>query len=107
MINNTIMSSTRWVPKWTIISIELEDGKKIEACYDEITKLYACPYCTPICKKGGIPEQGSYFFNKEDLKEHIKAHSFNYWIKSKKEEEEEEEEEKIKGTEEEEEEGEE
>ncbi|BFH73221.1 hypothetical protein SJAV_11650 [Sulfurisphaera javensis] len=98
-------STTRWIPKWNIINIEIE-GKQIEVCYDEITKLYACPYCTPICKKGGIPEQGSYFFNVDDLKEHIKAHKLSLWIKSKKVEEEEEEE-KIKVGEEEEEEGEE
>lgn len=98
-------STTRWIPKWNLINIEI-DNKKIEVCFDETTKLYACPFCTSVCKKGGIPEQGSYFFNIEDLKEHIRAHSTAYWIKSKKEEEEEEEE-KIKIEEEEEEEGEE
>jgi len=41
MINNTIMSSTtRWIPNWKLLTIEI-DNKKTEICFDEISKLYA------------------------------------------------------------------
>ena len=96
-------STTRWIPNWKLLTIEIEN-KKIEICFDEVSKLYACPYCVPQCKKGGIPDYGSYFFNIEDLKEHIKAHRLGLWLKKEEREEEEEEEERIRAEEEEEEE---
>jgi hypothetical protein len=84
--------STRWNPNWRIIEIEIA-GKKVEICFDEVTKLYACPLCSSECKKGLLPTQGSYFFSVEDLKFHIEAHKLSLWSKTKREEEEEEEEE--------------
>ncbi|MDT7875465.1 MAG: hypothetical protein RXQ80_00215 [Sulfolobaceae archaeon] len=97
--------SSRWIPRWKTIEIQIDD-KKVEVCFDEVSKLYACPLCTPICKKGGIPDYGTYFFSVDDLKEHLIAHGTAYWTKKIKVEEEEEEE-KVKVLEEEEEENEE
>ncbi|AHC51106.1 hypothetical protein SUSAZ_03340 [Sulfolobus acidocaldarius SUSAZ] len=94
-------STTRWTPKWKTVKIKLND-KDIDICFDEITKLYACPICAPECKKGNTPNYGAYFFSLDDLKEHILSHNFSYWLKKRKTEEEEEEEEKVKAEEEEE-----
>jgi len=77
------------------MTVRLSEDKEIEICYDEVTKLYACPICSPECKKGLLPDQGSYFFSIEDLKLHIEAHKTTLWTKIKKVEEEEEEEEEA------------
>ena len=89
------MSTTRWIPKWKIVKINAGE-KEIEICFDEVSKLYACPICTPICKKGGIPDYGAYFFTIDDLKEHLEAHKESLWSKKPSRVEEEEEEEKVK-----------
>ncbi|BCU70524.1 hypothetical protein [Stygiolobus caldivivus] len=85
------MSTTRWIPKWKIIQITSEN-KNVEVCFDEVSQLYACPICTPICKKGGIPDYGAYFFTIDDLKDHLEAHKESLWNKKSREEEEEEDE---------------
>ncbi|MEM4943133.1 MAG: hypothetical protein QW214_01015 [Saccharolobus sp.] len=86
--------STRWLPKWKTIEIEY-NSKKITICYDEISKLYACPICSPSCVKGSVQDYGTYFFNLEDLKKHIDAHKQGLWLKKKPVAEEEEEEGKL------------
>ncbi|MEJ2770088.1 MULTISPECIES: hypothetical protein [unclassified Stygiolobus] len=95
-------STTRWIPKWKIIQL-LTENKTIDVCFDEISQLYACPICTPICKKGGIPDYGAYFFTVDDLKNHLEAHKESLWSKKTRRVEEEEEEEKVRVEEEEEE----
>ncbi|MEM1626973.1 MAG: hypothetical protein QXV69_06825 [Sulfolobaceae archaeon] len=95
--------STRWIPSWKVVLLKLSADKELEVCYDEVTKLYACPICSPECKKGLLPGHGSYFFNIEDLKLHIEAHKSTLWAKVKKVEVEEEEEEEREEEEEEEE----
>ncbi|MCI2414271.1 MAG: hypothetical protein MPF33_03300 [Candidatus Aramenus sp.] len=82
----------RWTPKWKKTEIDV-DGKKYEVCYDEVTRLYACPMCSPVCLNGGIPDHGSYFFHQADLVKHIKAHKYSLWTKKRPAEAEEEEEE--------------
>ncbi|MEM0168322.1 MAG: hypothetical protein QXR57_00710 [Metallosphaera sp.] len=84
--------SSRWVPKWEIQKIEINNREE-SICYDTETKLYACPKCGPECLKGGIPRSSSYFFNKDDLINHFLAHKYLMWEKKKPKEIEEEEEE--------------
>ncbi|BDB97047.1 hypothetical protein [Saccharolobus caldissimus] len=87
--------STRWIPKWKVIEIEY-NNRRTTICYDEVTKLYACPLCSPNCGKEGVsPDYGSYFFNLEDLKRHLNSHKQGFWLKKKPKIEEEEEEAKI------------
>ncbi len=86
--------SSRWLPKWKKLDIEVS-SKKIDVCFDEITKLYACPLCSPSCLKGGSQDYGTYFFNLDDLKRHIISHKEAFWLKKKRVLEEEEEEGKI------------
>jgi len=71
-----------------------------EVCFDLETKMFACPRCSPICLKGGIPDSGSYFFNEKDLTEHLLAHKYSLWTKRRvQEREQEEEEEETEGNE--------
>ncbi|MGC9104876.1 MAG: hypothetical protein ACP5HQ_00370 [Thermoprotei archaeon] len=89
--------SLRWTPKWTTRKVE-HDGAEVEACFDETTKLYACPICVPQCRSGGLSNEGSYFFSEDDLVEHLKAHKTAPWRARKtdiEEDETEEEEEEI------------
>ncbi|WP_338599712.1 hypothetical protein V6M85_10480 [Sulfolobus tengchongensis] len=86
--------STRWTPKWKAIEIEY-NNKKTVVCYDETTKLYVCPICSPNCAKGVSTDYSSYFFNLEDLKRHLDAHKEGFWLKKRIRSEEEEEESKI------------
>ena len=84
--------SSRWVQRWVIKKVNL-DGREVEVCYDLETMLYACPFCSPECKNGGLVESGSYFFTESDLIEHMKAHKVMAWAHRKYEIVEEEEEE--------------
>ncbi|AEE93765.1 MULTISPECIES: hypothetical protein [Acidianus] len=84
--------STRWLPKWKVVKINVK-GKEVEVCYDDDLKLYACPFCNPICKKGGIPDYSTYFYHVEDLVSHIIAHKNALWLKKRPQEIREEEEE--------------
>jgi hypothetical protein len=92
--------SLRWTPKWVTKVISV-GGKDVEVCYDEVTKLYACPFCAPHCRSGGLGDRGSYFFSEKDLIEHIKAHKLALWEHRKFEEQELEEEEEEEADEEE------
>ncbi|MCY0860201.1 MAG: hypothetical protein OWQ54_07190 [Sulfolobaceae archaeon] len=92
--------SLRWTPLWKVEKIEYR-GKDLEVCKDEHTGLYACPYCTPACKKGEPVIDGAFFYTLEDLKRHLDAHKTSYWVKGKRTVEEEEEEEYVTGEEEE------
>ncbi|MET1102185.1 MAG: hypothetical protein ABWW69_06915 [Pyrodictiaceae archaeon] len=59
--------SLQWEPQWEEILVEAY-GIRLRVYRDKITKLYACPVC-------GITGSTTYFFNIEDLIEHIIAHS--------------------------------
>ncbi|MUN28723.1 hypothetical protein [Sulfuracidifex metallicus] len=72
--------SNRWNPTWKIVKIVVDD-KETEVCYDESSKLYVCPECSPECKRGVLPTYSSYFFNAEDLARHLKAHKYALWTK--------------------------
>ncbi len=90
--------SLRWTPKWVIRKIKLDEAE-VEVCFDETTKLYACPICVPQCRSGGLSNEGSYFFSVDDLIEHLKAHKTTPWrvrkIEAVEEEETEDEEEEV------------
>ncbi|MCH4814339.1 MAG: hypothetical protein QXY87_01855 [Saccharolobus sp.] len=86
--------STRWSPKWKAIEID-HNNKKVTICYDETTKLYVCPICSPNCAKGVSTDYSTYFFNLEDLKRHLDAHKHGLWLQKKIRTEEEEEEPKL------------
>ncbi|MCH1770915.1 MULTISPECIES: hypothetical protein [Metallosphaera] len=74
--------SSRWAPRWELIKITV-NGRQETVCYDQETKLYLCPRCGPECLKGGIPTSGSYFFNQQDLLNHLLAHRYELWNKKK------------------------
>jgi hypothetical protein len=75
--------SNRWIPRWKVVELIYAD-RSVEVCYDESTRLYACPLCSPVCKENGVPDYGSYFTNQEDLKFHLEAHLNERWRKVKR-----------------------
>ncbi|ARM76008.1 hypothetical protein [Acidianus manzaensis] len=91
--------STRWLPKWKILKVNVK-GKDVDVCYDDNLKIYACPKCNPICLQGGIPDYSTYFYNKEDLINHLIAHKYSLWLKKRPTEVIEEDEDKVEENEE-------
>lgn len=78
--------SYQWEARWVRKRLEL-GGISIEVCVDESTGLIACPVCIDVdklCPPGKRvsvqpPEGVAYFYSVEDLLNHLKAHSEEFW----------------------------